>query len=167
MAANNIRILKGSRTVLRFRTEANVTVGIREGDAIKGAIGTGTNYVGICLNGDPEQATDMFFGVSKSAGTETTAADGVIDVELAVPGTILECLANTPSNIATDANLLGVLLDHVAFDRSADTAAGTLTLDENEGTDPDVHGMMIVDGRITDGMLFFTPSNAWIGRGQV
>lgn len=167
MAANNIRILKGAKTVVRLRTEANVTVGIREGDAIKVAIGTGTNYCGVCLTGDPEQATDMFGGVSRSAGTETTAADGVIDVELAVPGTILECLATTVANVNTDANLLGVLLDHVAFDRSAATAAGTLTLDEDEGTDPDVHGMMILDGRITDGMMFFTPSNAWIGRGQV
>lgn len=167
MAANNIRVLKGGKTVVRVRTEANVTVGIREGDAIKFAIGTGTNYAGVCLDGDPEQATDMFAGVSKTGGSETTAADGVIDVELVVTGSILECLANTPSNIATDANLLGVLLDHVAFDRSAATAAGTLTVDENEGTDADVHGLMILDGRISDGMLFFTPSNAWLGRGLV
>lgn len=167
MAANNIRILKGGKTVQRFRTEANVTVGIREGDAIKGAIGTGTNYVGVCLDGDPEQATDMFFGVSKSTGTETTAADGVIDVELAVPGTIMECLASTPANVNTDAKILGVSLDHVAFDRSAATAAGTLTLDEDEGTDADVHGMIILDARVTDGMMYFTPSNAWIGRGLV
>jgi len=167
MAANNVRILKHGLTVQRFRTEANVTVGIREGDAIKGAIGTGTNYVGVCLTGDPEQGTDMFFGVSKSAGTETASADGVIDVELVMPGTVLECLATTPANVDTDAKILGVLLDHVTFDRSAATAAGTLTVDEDEGTDPDVHGLMILDVRVTDGMCYFTPSNAWIGRGQV
>ena len=167
MAANNIRILKGGKTVVRVRTEANVTVGIREGDAIKCAIGTGTNYAGVCLTGDPEQATDMFMGVSKSAGTETASADGVIDVEIAVPGTVMECLGTTVANLNTDALLLGLLFDHVAFDRSAATAAGVLTLDEDEGTDADVHGMMILDGRITDGMLYFTPSNAWIGRGLV
>src|SRR3990167_51599 len=126
MAANDIRILKGGKTAVRVRTEANVTVGIREGDAIKVAIGTGTNYAGVCLAGDPEQATDMFGGVSKSAGTETTAVDGVIDVEIAIPGTILECKATTVANVDTDAELLALLFDHVAFDRSAATAAGVL-----------------------------------------
>lgn len=109
----------------------------------------------------------MFAGVSTNSGTETTAADGVIDVELAVCGTILEALATTVTNVDTDAKILGIVLDHVAFDRSAATAAGTLTLDEDEGTDPDVHGLMVMDIRVTDGMCFFTPSNAWIGRGQV
>lgn len=109
----------------------------------------------------------MFMGVSKSAGTETASADGVIDVEIAVTGTILECLATTVANLNTDALLLGLLCDCVAFDRTAATAAGVLTLDEDEGTDFDVHGLMILDGRITDGMMYFTPANAWIGRGLV
>lgn len=167
MAENNIRILKHGLTVQRFRTEANVTVGIAGGDAIKAATGTGTNYASLCLDGDPEQGTDMFAGVSKAGGTETAAANGVLDVELVVPGTIMECKANTVTNVDTDAKLLGILFDCVTFDRSAATAAGVLTVDENEGTDPDVHGLMIFDGRITDGMLFFTVANAWIGRGLV
>ena len=169
MAANNIRILKGGKTTQRVRTEANVTVGIREGDAIKCGIGTGTNYAGVCLTGDPEQATDMFMGVSTTPGTETTALDGVIDVEIAVPGTVMELLATTVSNLATDALLLGLLLDVNSLDRSAATAAGVLSFDSNEvaGGDPDVHGFMLLDGRITDGMCFITPVNAWIGRGLV
>jgi hypothetical protein len=167
VAANDMRILKDGKTVQRVRTEANVTVGIREGDGIQCADGTGTNYASLLLDGDPEQATDMFMGVSINAGTETAAADGVIDVEICVPGTIMEMLANTPGNVNTDAELLGLLFDVVSCDRSAGTAAGTLTLDENEGTDPDVHGFMILDGRISDGMMYFTPCNAWIGRGQV
>lgn len=166
MAANNIRILKGGATVQRFRTEANVTVGMQAGDAIKGAIGTGTNYVGICLTGDPEQETDVFFGVSSSGGTETAAADGVIDVELCTAGrSVLEIKANTVANVDTDAELLGLLLDQVTFDRSAATAAGVLTLDEDEGTDTDVHGLLILDGRISDGMMFITPMIACLGVG--
>jgi hypothetical protein len=161
MAVNNIRVIKHGMTIQRMRTEANAFVGLASGDAIKIA-GTGTNYATPCLNGDPERATDMFLGVSKSDATNTTAADGVIDVELCVPGTVLEAKANTTTNVNTDAKLLGLLLDYVAFDRSADTAAGTLTLDEDEGTDPDAHGMLILDGRITDGMMFFTPAYSWL-----
>lgn len=169
MAANDIRILKGGATVQRFRTEANVTVGMEPGDAIKGQIGTGTNFVGICLDGDPEQETDVFFGVSKTRGDsiETASVNGVIDVELITAGrTILELKANTTGNVDTDAKLLLLLLDQVTFDRSADTAAGVLTLDENEGTDAVVHGLMIIDGRITDGMMFITPMNACFGIGK-
>jgi len=167
MAANNLRILKGGGTVMRYRTEANVTVGIREGDGIQGASGTGTNYASLVLDGNPEQETDFFIGVSKSAGTETTAADGVIDVEHAMPGvTIMECLANTPASVNTDAELLGILFDFVAFDRSAATAAGTLTVDEDEGTDAVVHGIQILDGRITDGMLYITPAMAGWGNAK-
>lgn len=166
MAANQVRVLKHGLTVQRFRTEANVTVGMKAGDAIKGQIGTGTNYVGVCLTGDPEQETDVFFGVSKSDGTETTAADGVIDVELVQSGTVLETLATTVANVDTDAKLLALLLDQVTFDRSAATAAGNITIDEDEGTDAVVHGLMILDGRITDGMIFYTPMCACLGIGK-
>ncbi|KKK89151.1 hypothetical protein LCGC14_2735990 [marine sediment metagenome] len=167
MAANNIRILKDGQTVQRARVEANITLGIREGDAMKAAAGSGTNYAALLLTGDPEQATDIFLGVSKSGATNTALVDGIIDVEICVPGTILEAKATTATNVNTDAKLLALLFDHVSGDRSAATAAGVWTLDSNEGTDADVHGFMILDGRITDGMMFFTPANAWIGRGLV
>lgn len=166
MAVNNVRILKGGKTVQRLKTEANVTLGIRAGDAVKIG-GTGTNYASLCLDGDPEQGTDIFLGITSSDATNTASADGIVDVEIAVPGTVMEAKANTPANVDTAAELLGVLLDFVCFDRSAATAAGVVTLDENEGTDNDVHGMMILDGDITSGLLRFTPGNAWIGRGAV
>ncbi len=167
MAENNIRILKGGATVQRFRTEANVTVSPLPGDAIKGAIGTGTNYVGLCLDGDPEQETDVFIGVSKNGGVANTAsANGTIDVELISSGrTILEAKATTVANVDTDAKILALLFDQVTFDRSAATAAGVLTVDEDEGTDTDVHGLCILDIRVTDGMVFFTPMIATWGVG--
>ena len=152
---------------MRVRTEANITLGIAAGDGIKGAEGTTTQYASLILDGDPEQATDMFLGVSHSAATNTASADGVIDVELIGPGTIIEGKANTASNIDTDAKLLAVSFDFVAFDRSAATAAGTLTIDENEGTDPDVHGLCILGGDIVKGTLLVTPTNATLWRGLV
>ena len=50
----------------------------------------------------------------------------------------MEIKANTPGNVDTDAKILGVSLDYLTFDRSADTAAGTLTFDEDEaaGAEP-------------------------------
>src|SRR3990167_5094989 len=98
MAANNIRILKNGYTVQRFRTILNVELGIEPGDGILAATQTGTNYASLVLTGDPEQATDMFAGVSKSASTATASVDGVIDVELVGPGTVIEGKATTVAN---------------------------------------------------------------------
>ena len=167
MAANDIKILKRGLTVHRFRTILNVELGIEAGDGILGATQTGTNYASLVLTGDPEQGTDMFAGVSRSGSTATASADGVIDVELIGPGTVIEGKASTVANIDTDAKLLLLLNDFVCFDRSAATAAGILTIDEDEGTDFDVHGLMILDGRITDGRLFVTPTNSTLWRGLV
>lgn len=168
MAANDIRIIRNGYTSQRFRTETNVKLGIESGDGVKVA-GTGTNYVDLLLDGDPEQGTDMFVGVTRStsAPANTATADGVLDVELIGPGTVIEGKATTTANIDTDAKLLLLLNDFVNFDRSAATAAGILTIDEDEGTDTAVHGLMILDGRIADGILYVTPTNATLWRGTV
>lgn len=166
MAVNNVRILKGGKTVQRLKTEANVTLGVRAGDAVKIG-GTGTNFASLCLDGDPEQGTDIFLGITASDATNTATANGIVDVEICVPGTVMEAKATTAGNVDTAAKLLALLLDFVTFDRSAATAVGVLTLDEDEGTDNDVHGMMILDGDITSALMRFTPGNAWIGRGAV
>ncbi len=167
MAANDIRIFKHGYTVMRFATEANVKLGIAAGDGMLASQGTGTNYTDIILTGDPEQGTDMFLGVSKSASTNTASADGVIDVELVGPGTVIQGKATTAANMDTAAKLLGLRFDMVAFDRSAATAAGTLTIDEDEGTDADVHGLCILDGDVVKGTLLVTPTNATLWRGLV
>ena|SRR3990167_4137741 len=164
MAANDIRVLKSHYGVQRFRTEANVTVGILPGDGvIKG--GTGSNYAGLLLTGMPTQGTDVWLGVTKSTGTNTTALDGVIDVELIGPGTILEGRATTATNVNTDALLLDLLNDYVNFDRSAATVAGVLTIDEDQGDTMGTLSLMILDGDVTKGVLRVACVNAniWTG----
>ncbi len=165
MAANDVQVRKHGLTVMKFDTEANVRVGIEAGDAIKGAAGTGTNFVDVCLDGDPEQETDMFLGISTSASTATASANGELNVELCIPGTIMEASAHTTSNIDTEAKLLALKFDQVTFNRSAATAAGTLTVNENEGTDTDVHGLLILDGDVVEGTILFTLALTHFGLG--
>jgi hypothetical protein len=154
MAANNVRVLKHGYSVLRFRTEANVKLGMAVGDAVIVA-GTGTNYVDLLLDGMPTRGTDVFVGVTHNAATNTSAADGVVDVETVGPGTMLEAKATTVGNINTDAKLLGILNDVTNFDRSAATAAGTLTIDETNTTakKSSTLSLVIIDGDIVKGML--------------
>ena len=164
MATGDIKIIKSHYGVQRFRTEANVTVGILPGDGvIKG--GTGNNYAGLLLNGMPTQGTDIWLGVTRSTGTNTTAADGVIDVELIGPGTIIEARATTVANMDTAAELLGLLNDYVNFDRADTTITGALTIDEDQGDTTGTLSLMILDGDIVKGTIIAAcvNSNIWTG----
>lgn len=164
MAANDIKVLNSAYGTRQFPTEANVDLGLAGGDAVKLA-GTGANYATIILDGDPEQGTDIFLGVTKNDGSQTATANGVVDVEIVGPGSVLQGKMNTPANADTAAELLGIIGDYVTFDRSAATAAGILTIDENEGSDNDVHGLFILGGDIVKGTLdvFCAQANIWRG----
>ena len=164
MAARNLQVRHSRYGSKAFPTEANIEVGMAEGDAVKLA-GTGANYATLILDGDPEQGTDIFLGITKSSGTQTAAADGEVIVEIVGPGSIISGKANTAANMATAAALKAIMGDYVCFDRSAATAAGTITIDENEGTDNDVHGLFIIDGDIVKGTLevFTAQANIWRG----
>lgn len=151
MAINDIKILKGKHGAERYRTESAAAT-IKPGDVVKRG-GTGGNFATVVLNGDPEITCDILLGVTYTEGSETSTANGVIDVELIGHGTVLEGKAATTANINTDAKLLLLLNDYVAFDRSVEGLTGTLTIDEDEGDDPNVHGLNIVGGDIVAGTL--------------
>lgn len=120
--------------VRTFNTEANTL--LEEGDLVKIG-GTGNNFVVKIANGDPEVGTDRIVGVTKSASTDTASAPGTVDVYMIDNRTILRADAETGANLAT-----GILLDSVACD--VDGVTGKITIDENEGDDPDVHGCVIL-----------------------
>jgi len=166
MAEGDIKVLKSHYGVQRFRTEANVTVGILPGDGvIRG--GTGGNYAGLLLDGMPTQGTDIWVGVTRTTGTNTTAVDGRIDVELVGPGSVLEGRANTATNMDTDAELLGILNDYKNFDRSAATVAGVLTIDEDQADAAATLSLYVLDGDIVKGTLRVAAVNASIWTGTM
>jgi hypothetical protein len=77
-------------------------------------------------------------GIAAEQSDETSSADGTVTVHTIIPGkTVLRAKANTSGNLAD-----GILNDAVTLDRSGSTAY-TYTVDENEGSDPDVHGLII------------------------
>lgn len=131
----------------RFRTEAAGTA-INAGEPVVIG-GTGSNYVVPLADGTPT-TTNRMLGIASSTSTQTASADGVVDVILAVPGIVYRCAATTPANIDTDAELLAILNDRVAFD----LASGTYTVDENQG-DNSANGLRIIGGDIVNGTLDF------------
>lgn len=152
MAKGNVRIIDtGGRTsvptktfAVQDRTSSSDTV-IYPGDPVK-LSAEGGNYVIHLATGDPEIGTDMVVGIAASTSTETSSADGTVEVYLALPGIIYRCDASDSANLAA-----GVLYDCVTFDLTSTT----YTVDENEGSDEDVHGLRVMDYDATDGTVDF------------
>ena len=153
MSLGDLAIVAGasSTPVLPYRVDDRTTSGasatIKPGEPVKQS---NANFVLLCATGDPEQGTDAFVGIGATESTETSSAEGTMDVETVVPFVSrIRGKATTPANIDTDAELKGVLLDAV----SLDLTAGVFTIDEDETDDPNVHGFVIVDGDTEKGTL--------------
>lgn len=106
----------------------------------------GGNVVVKLADGDPEIGTDIVFGIAASDDTATATADGEVEVYAPLPGIIYRCKATNPANLAE-----GIRYDTVTFDLTN----ATYTVDEDEGTDEDVHGLRIVDFDATNGTVDF------------
>jgi hypothetical protein len=151
MSLADISIVAGRGEVLPFkvddRTTSSATATIKAGEPVKQS---NSNYALLLATGDPEQGTDAFIGIAHNESTETSTAEGWLDVDIVVPYiTRLRGRATTSANINTAAKLLGVLQDSVTFDLTS----GAFTIDEDEGDDPNVHSLVIVDGDIAKGTL--------------
>lgn len=164
MAKNDVKIIKeAGGDYLQFdvqdRTSSSDTQ-LLVGDPVKKS----GNYVIHLATGDPEIGTDEFVGIVAEASTETSTADGTVMVFVPVAGkSILRCNATTAGNIDTAAELLGVQLDCVTFDLTSTT----FTVDENEGDDPNVHGLQIVGGDVSGYLDFTIQQNAGLSGGTV
>jgi hypothetical protein len=123
------------------RTSSSLTVTIKPGEMVKLAA-AGSPYVIPILTGDPEIGTDIVVGIAATESTETASADGKVDVYMITPETVLAAKGTTAANIDTQAEINALVGDSVC----ADVATLTQTIDENEGDDPDVHGLVIIGG---------------------
>jgi hypothetical protein len=63
--------------------------------------------------------------------------------------TVLRAKATTVANIDTAAKLLAIISDAITFDNTSNV----ITIDENEGDDPNVHGLVVIGGNISKGTL--------------
>ena len=129
-----------------YRTEAGATA-ILAGEPVKIG-GTGSNYVIPLATAEPTNAVPMV-GIAQDDSDQTASADGTVEVYLVTPGlTVLRAAATTPGNVDTDAELLAILNDQVAFD----LIAGVYTIDEDQGTAA-TNGLIIQGGDVVNGTL--------------
>ena len=153
MAKNDVRIVHNpynSAATKTFLVDDQTTTSdttIYPGEPLKIYGAEGGNYVTHMATGDPEIGTDITVGIAASQSTETTTAEGTVDVYLPLPGIIYECAATTPANLAD-----GILFDCVTFDLTGTT----YTVNENEASDENVQGLRILDYDATAGTVQFT-----------
>lgn len=162
MAKNDVKILNSDGCiVLKEVVASGAANSLHPGDAVKKS----TNAVVRIADGDPEIGTDEGIGICISESTDTAAADGYVLVMYPIPGkTRMRGKMNTSTNGDTAAKVAGLIGDCVTFDLSSTT----ITVDENEGDDPNVHGLKIVDGDHNKGTLDFVLMNGvGLGAGEV
>ena len=156
MGVFDVRIIKGAGPTLILgsedRTTASATTTKKPGDVVKRA-GTGGNFATIALDGDAEIATDILFGVVRKESDETSTVDGNVEVRMLSTDSIIRAKASTAANVDTAAEFVDLRYDTVAFDRSAATENGVLTIDEDEGDDPNVHSLMMMSCDTVKGLI--------------
>lgn len=158
MAKNDVEIVSTGGylnvPVKTFKVQDRTTssdTAIYAGEPVKILAGEGGNYAGHLATGDPEYGTDIMIGITKSDSTETSTADGTVDVYMPLPGVVYRGNAHTPANIDTEAKALALWFDTVTFDLTGTT----FTVNENEGSDENVHGLRMIDFDVDKGTIDF------------
>lgn len=158
MAKNDIKIVStgGYLDVPVFvhkvqDTTSSSSTQILAGEPVKISGAESGNYVLKLATGDPEIGTDIVVGIAKSNSTETSTADGTVDVYMPLPGVVYRCDATTAGNIDTEAEALLLRFDTVTFDLTSTT----YTVDEDEGSDENVHGLRMLDFDVDKGTVDF------------
>lgn len=153
MSANDVKITtvgNGSLVERTYRVASGAIGSIDVGEPVKIG-GNGNNFVILLATGDPEIGTDRMVGIAAAISTDTVADDGTVRVWIPDANSVMTCAATTPANIDTAAELLAIDNDSVTFDLTG----AIFTINENEGDDPNVHGLMIIGGDINAGTLDF------------
>lgn len=154
MARNDIKLASGGYGTREFRAEdrnTSVQIQMVSGIPVKGRLGTSNQYCQPIETGEPENGTDIFYGIVHTDSTETATASGVVLVDLVGPGTILEGDATTGANCDTATELNALMGDFVAFDVSA---TSVYTIDEDQNASNSNVNLCIVGGDTIRTRLF-------------
>jgi len=158
---NDVQVIKfpGSARLYRVddRTTSSESVTFKPGEPISKDGSDSENYVSLIHEGEPVVGSSaIFIGICKKESTETSAANGTVEVTTVLGGiTVLRGNANTATNVNTDAKWDALIGDSVTFNV---TAVPIFTINEDEGDDPNVHGLKMIDADINSGKIDVLPS---------
>jgi hypothetical protein len=128
MSVNNVTILVGANAstspMKRYQTEAAATA-ILYGEPVK-LKSAGSEYVIPLADAEPVVGTTTaVIGIAAANSTQTSTADGIVDVFEALPGAIYLCAPKVSTTIDTQAEYNALVNTPVLFDLTA----GVYTVD--------------------------------------
>jgi len=140
--------------VLTYQTELNTTA-IYAGEPVK-LKSAGSPYVIPLADGDPiKGTTTQVKGIAKSNSTQTSTADGTVDVYVPLPGVVYAAKAKTASTFDTLTEVNALANDRVVLDLTS----STYTVDVAAG-DGATKGIEIVGGDYTTQTVYFKINQA-------
>jgi|TARA_R100000093_G_C1928417_1_gene67931 hypothetical protein len=134
MAVNDITIVDVGSGLMTQEWAVAAGVAILAGEPVQ-LNAESDNVVIELVTAEPVNTAGAICGIAASEDTATAAAAGVIQCYKPLPGMVYRCAAETAGNIGA-----GILYDTVAFDLTGTT----WTINEDEGSDEDVHGLRIL-----------------------
>jgi len=143
MAQGDIEIINDSgfgvkEFVVDDRTTSGQSATFKPGEVVKRDV----NYVKLIDTGDVAIGSDVLAGLVTKTSTETSSADGVVDVDVFGPGTMIRGKATTTTNVDTAAEILAIKLNYIYFDNDGTN----ITIDENDTSDPNKACLCVIDG---------------------
>jgi len=141
MARNDIRIhdAGGHNVVPTYQWQVDDTTSssinpILVGELLKEADTSGNPYAIKMVATHAIGTAAPILGVSANDGTETSTANGVVDVYIPLPGVIFAGKATTAANFDTQSEINALVGDQVTIDVSTTGTVDTQTIDEDDGT---------------------------------
>lgn len=155
MAKADVQVVGGAAVsnVLPFvtddRTTSSQTETIKPGEPVQM---DNENFVEIVATGGPSQTAGLLVGIATTESTETSSAEGEVEAQIVVPFiTLMRAKATTPANVDTVAKFKLLRQDAVCFTN----ASNVITINEDEGDDPNEHGLVMVGVDIAKGLIDF------------
>lgn len=146
MSIGDLKVVGGRAVTptLRFlvddRDTSGATATHKPGEPVKR---DNANFVLLCATGDPEQGTDAFVGICANESTELADAEGIVDVEVAVPFiTRIRGKAEVVGNYDSQSEFESRQTNAVTFVLTG----STFTINEDEGDDPNSHTLVVAGG---------------------
>lgn len=149
---NDVQVIKHPGPVTTYLSEdytsATRSVTLKPGEPVK----VKAEYAALLATGDPEAGSgkDMMLGIVQKEGTETSGAEGYVEVITMIPNrTVLKWHMKTPGNKNTQALIDDMINDWIV----CDLTSTKFTIAEDDADDPDVNGLGIIGGDPVAGTL--------------
>jgi len=165
MAENDVKQVKGRGPVLTWavddRTTSGVGRAIAPGEPVE-IEWNDNNYATFSGESVTSRAefciinSDRYLGVCAKTSTETSSADGTVDVYLNLPDTVTRAKAYPTTTADTASDIADLINDSVHMYRTRGiTAIGNFYIYPSSADNPNLYGCLIVDGDPTRTTLDF------------